>query len=402
MSNLSSKFTQLAEKIRSKAAARVVTKSIDTTTVGGLTVAQVRSGVTKADVGLGSVPNLPLAAPGSSVEGLVTPALASAELASYLPVGNPGEIAIGNGSNFSSLPPLAKLSVVSSTAELTAAQSATESFEDVFLYWRRFSHRAGYPQPGVPSELNDWTYDVANDVIRCTVNSVSHIGFVSPDKYNDYEFEVEVSSTDGDDDVIGIVLAFVEEGGVEQTLTAFRVLSSATSNTFQVHYNYGITGGRGIAGNKLGQETNPHANPNGNGWSGKKSRIRAIRTGDIIKVSSTLLDSTEYVQSSEIVIDLNSSPDFAKFKGAVGIGYMCQSQRYSSWKTFQRPGARNAIVDLRNYQTRIWTGTGWAIQSAAAYQQLLKPGRFYFNELSGKLYYCKGNKDVLLLGQRGV
>src|SRR5690606_9074170 len=109
------------------------------------------------------------------------------------------------------------------TQEINDAKNRTVSFKDVFNSWKRFSHQNNTRQPAKPEELTNWSYDEVTDTIRSTVNSSSLIGLVSRTKYSDWDLEVYLSSTNGDDDTVGIVLAFAtDEVGTEHTLTALR------------------------------------------------------------------------------------------------------------------------------------------------------------------------------------
>lgn len=406
MSNIQDTLLNYVEVVKTKAPTRHVSFAQRAETLVGLDLAQIVAGVTKTHIGLSAVLNYDVStveqARAGHAASYLTPARTTTALVGYFPTGEEGQVLYGNGSVFEADRPLRRLAVVVDDDELLAAQNATESFETVFTYWKRFSHRSGYPQPGIEAELDAWTYDSSSDTISCALNTVSHVGFVSPDQHHDYVFEVEVSSVDRDDDFIGIVLAFTVENGIEHTLTAYRSFNGSAGSHLTVTYDLGVSGGSMLAQKILGPEPNPYYNGGGgDGWSGKKVRIKAERTGDVISVVSTQPDATVYEIAQEIVIDLTTLPTLEKFRGGTQIGYMCQSQRYSTWSVLQRPGARSTIVDLRTYTTHQWSGSGWVVQASDAYQQYLKAGRFYFNELSGKLYYCMGNKDVVLFGRRG-
>ena len=78
----------------------------------------------------------------------------------------------------------------------------------IFNSWYRFSHNSSGNFPAASSELNGWSYNADTDVINCTINSTTYIGFVSSDKYEYYRHEAILSSSSTDDDMIAVVLAF--------------------------------------------------------------------------------------------------------------------------------------------------------------------------------------------------
>ena len=116
------------------------------------------------------------------------------------------------------------------------------SFEEVFNSWYRLSHSPDFPRqyPAIPEETEKWEYDEETDSIRNTTNSGSMVAMMSPEDntVGDYDFETVVSSTSGDDDWIGVIIALVERDGIEHTLS---VLASATTTHTQhltIGYNH--------------------------------------------------------------------------------------------------------------------------------------------------------------------
>lgn len=406
LTNLRNKLLELTELVKAKAASRTVPFADDVDTVGGLTATQVRTGTTKAHVGLANLRNLPVATNAQMLDPndngcLVTPQLYHYFMSQYLPLAPAGQVYMGVGNKQVPYPPLTRMAIVQDGKEFLDAQSTEESFADVFNSWYRFSHRSGYDQPAIPDELEAWSYDEVTDTIVSTLNTVSRIGFISPNGYDNYTFEVVVSSNNNDDDSIGVVIGFAVVDGVEYSLIAERVLNG-TGSTFRVYYNLTSDNSVLLGGNMLGEATNPQRNADGGtGWTGNTARIRVVRTGDTIVVSSTGLNETNYRTGYDITVDLTSLPELAKFRGPSPIGYTCQSQLWATWKTIQRPGSRLPIIDATTYTVTEWDGNAWVERDSTAYQNHLKPNLFYFNDVSGKLYYYRGDKNLVLFGQRG-
>lgn len=217
-----------------------------------------------------------------------------------------------------------------------------QNFEDIFNTWQRYSHLSN-SMNAVPSELTAWSYVAETDTLACAVNSTSHLGFVSPDEYSDYDFQVSLSSLDNDDDIIGVVIGFEVIGGVEYSLVAYRHLSDQWgSSSFAVAYNQGMYGSRIVASNNGGLDTNPYLNSaGGTGWSTVKLGIRVVRNGDTITVYTTKPNESTWQSDNKLVIDLTAAPDLQKFMGSSRIGFYSFSQNKASWSLMSVPWARN-------------------------------------------------------------
>lgn len=257
--------------------------------------------------------------------------------------------------------------IVTNDAELQQAFSTTENFEEVFNTWKRFSHRAEMPQPADINELNTW--ELVDGNIYNLTNSTTCIGFVSPESYTDYEFEVNVSSTANDDDYIGVIAGFAEVDGHQFTLSAFR--SGGSGRLWNIIYNFAQ--GTIVNNAPYPQLNRVNANftldfpdgvvdpnrpsaPSNNSYGSWRDvphgcRIKVIRTGDVITFKTTNWSRDGSVmpwnEDATHVLDLNFDPRFAKFKNASPIGYMCQSQASSTWKVISRPQSRKDILDAR-------------------------------------------------------
>ncbi len=212
------------------------------------------------------------------------------------------------------------------------------AFSTVFSSWYRFSHGSNGLFPSAPSELTTWTYNAATDSIRNTTNSSTFIGMVSNETVGDYEFDMKVSSTDSDDDWIGLVLGFYKDPitGKEYTLSALRGLNGGAVNkapTFSLVYNFGQTGSWVIS------SQGPVIDK---GWNtAGVARLRAVREGNMLSVYSYVLssiDATQPLQNS-YVLDLTSDPRLAVFLGETKYGYGALSQTASTWAPIKRPDA---------------------------------------------------------------
>ena len=391
---------------------RKVPLATDVDTVGGKTPAQVQAMVTKSSIGLGSVENLPaatLAQAQSSTEvaAVLTPASARQSAEKLLEIDNKirGNVLHGmtDGGGLRTGKLCYRLNVVSNATEMNSVMTAKESFQEVFNNWTRFSHNGTLTYPADPTELAVWQYDSANDKIICTKNSNTHIGFISAESYDDFEFEVEVSSTNGDDDRIGICIAFSQAGGRQYTLTAVRQFDGwgGASNSFHVTYNMLHVQSRVLAFNDAGLgPQNPYHNSLGTlktGWAGVGwVRIKVRRTGDLIEAWTTLPQSAEYLEDKKITINLASDPDLVKFRGPQRFGYVCQSQLNATWRSIQRPGERVPIIRADTLETYKWVNNAWQLQPAGTHRTLLQPRRLFTNQVTKKLFAVGDNLDVIV------
>jgi hypothetical protein len=309
---------------------------------------------------------------------------------------------------------LYKANIVTGSTELTNAKSTAIDFSKVFSTWYRFSHfdpsgtytdSTGAVITGAAlgeQEKLAWTYDSVNNKVVCTVNSQTYIGFISNEKYLSYTHEATLSSIDGDDDMIGVIIAFVKDNsGNEYTLSAVRtpnltnqthVAVQGTCYHWALAYNYDkpdqkLLGTIAVPGDTTG------------GWSSfpTGTRIRVIRNGDSITISTAAMNSTAILDSTKISINLTSDPLLAKFRGECAYGYSCLSQNASTFSDIYFAGGLQDIYDVSNNQVWVKSSSGtWSINTSKTISGEIGIGKFAFNETTGKLYYIKGENNIIL------
>ena len=229
------------------------------------------------------------------------------------------------------------------------------TFADVFNSWYRFSHSSSTTYPANASELNNWTYTASTDTIKCTINSVTYIGFVSTVPMGDFVFDAAVSSTDTDDDNIGLVIGFYKDPttGKEYTLSLIRTLSRDTpAMTYSIRLVYNFLQADQweieLAGAKMSY-----------GWSTVgECRIRAERVGSVYTLGMWGFNSVNGgAQDYSRVLDLDSDPRLAVFKGSTRYGYACHSQNSSSFRSIIRPDedGRNFYASEQALRTMLST-----------------------------------------------
>lgn len=314
--------------------------------------------------------------------------------------------------------------IVDNDQEAQVHLGAEESFENVFNSWRRISHLHNNPQPANVDELDTWDLNPETNNIELTVNSSTLVGFISPDAHDDYTFEVTFSSTNGDDDSIGVCLAFTVVDGTEHTIVAMRTPGGSQSHPSwggssrhkaklldvyaDIFYpnrvdlgstNGGLKWGDGI----VDDNRVTTGDIGGGGWRihPEGCRIRVTRKGDNFKVETTDLGSDVYLSSATVEFTLNDHPSLAKFKGPQRYGYVAYSQPRSTWVTHAKPAAQSRIIVLDGSSSYEWGGDDWV--AGISSQQLINEtpvGRFYFNQQTRKLYYKFPNGQLRRI--RGV
>lgn len=190
------------------------------------------------------------------------------------------------------------------------------SSENMFNTWNRFSH-SGSAQPANTSEMQDWAYDTVNDVISCTINSSTYIGFYSPESFENYAISAKLTSASADNDRMGIVIAVAIVDGKEYTLSAIR--NNESSDTWGIWYNYlQDDAWQVVNGNSLIAQ--------GSNWSNylDGTKIKVKKIDGKVEAYSTVNNGSEYIAKLEV--DLNSDDRLVKFIGNGYFGFACQSQ----------------------------------------------------------------------------
>lgn len=272
---------------------------------------------------------------------------------------------------------------VTSADELTYLMNSIPDQSAVFNDWYRFSHNSTGVFPGLPDELDTWSYDEATGLIHNNTNSTSFIGVVSSKTYSDYTLDVALSSNANDDDLIGLVLAFDRDAttGKEYTLTAVRS-PGGNQPLWGLCYNYNQASAGGSKDLVNGSATVKY----GNGADGALSvtdagyltntpevawsafagtRIYAQRVGDVITAKTSLLtDANTLLDSTLLTLDLSSDPVLARFMGASAYGFCASSQANSTWSVNRFTASADVIFNIITGQVYEKVGDAWEVSSA--------------------------------------
>ncbi|MBN2435910.1 MAG: hypothetical protein JXK07_11660 [Spirochaetes bacterium] len=284
---------------------------------------------------------------------------------------------------------------------------APPTMQNVFNSWARFDGNNYYENKdasGISANAAAW--ELLEDPYRVSMdlNVSPYNGFLSPQHLENYTFEATVTSSyTTDNDNIGLVIAFVRIDGVNYSLTAMRTKGGMHPKSgWGVVYNIGEGASHDNYGNggRIIEEKAVVSVPSGN-WSGDKTRIKIVRTGNIVKCYTTDWNDTEnYVAASEIVINLDSDLDLKKFKGAMPYGYVSFSQPYSTYEDINiQGGLDTSTMSLINWgeggTIEVWRydemQSQWIIDESSTLQDVYGYVREVVNPVTGARYLIKQN-----------
>lgn len=299
------------------------------------------------------------------------------------------------------LPPTEGL-IVETTAEYDAAVSATNTPptpQEIFDLWDRFDRYDFYPN-GVPpgGEATGWSF--TGGAIRSTTNSAGYTGFVSPQSFDYYTHEVTVSSTSGDDDLIGVVIAFAMVEGVPNALVAARTCLGVPPMWGIVHMAGPGFGTVLVDGGSLA-DTSAHQNAaGGGGWAAAGStRIRVKRTQNQIEVQCSQIGSNTIDPTTTLTYTIDPASPFA---GAKPYGYTALSQPSSTFGSVEFTGGLDATVvyDARTMPVKVMvydfaTSTWERDWSRSIFRDFEYP-RNVSNPVTGKTFRLTGPRPYAI------
>lgn len=199
----------------------------------------------------------------------------------------------------------------------------------------RFSHNNTNNNMYDASEANAWYFDDSLESFIQPKNANTYNGFVTNDFYDYYRHTVEISSSDSDSDVNGIILGFMfDENNNPHTLSALIQRGSDFGSwNFAIYYNFYLP--RQIL---IASYTIPNSS---NGWSDKHITLYAVKNKNIVSVSVTdwnynntltnIDDAALIPFARTYSFDLSDYSWGHYFNGKVRYGYSNISQADSSF-----------------------------------------------------------------------
>ena len=303
--------------------------------------------------------------------------------------------------NVTPLPPIeAYISLTDTDLQATITNGYTPpSVQDIFNTWARYDGANYFANKSTAtgSALN-WQLLSNPSRISQPDNTAAVCGIISPDKLDNYTFEATLTSSNTDDDAIGLIAAFNRDNGTNQVLSVYRTQGGMSPGNGW-GFVYGDKGGNTWIINNI-SVGGVHKNATSGdkmGWNNRKTRVKIQRQGDIITAWCTNWnDVNNYQVTSKITLDLNSDPRLAQFKGKQSYGYLTYSQAATTYLDVTFKGGIDAskLFDATNnttweYINGQWVNTGVTIQDTLGYV------REVTNPDTGITYIIKANEILI-------
>lgn len=172
-------------------------------------------------------------------------------------------------------------------------------------------------------KTNRWTYDNTLGTFKCNVNDSEHLMFLSSNKYKHYTHEVTLTSDNGDNDVITIILAVNE---TDDTIYTLSLNVSMGLDTFTDNPNKlcVVLGYQTEYQNEICYDNT--FNPSATSWSGNSLRVRIQRNDNNFKIYRSDLNSNIINDNICMEFNLDEIGDGNLFEGISKYGYGCFSQ----------------------------------------------------------------------------
>lgn len=281
------------------------------------------------------------------------------------------------------------------------------TFLDIFNTWPRFCHDPGvWTDPADPADLEYWVYEAEYDRVRYNLHAHPRLnGLYSLEPLENYVHQATIVGNDDDSgswDSEGLVIAVNEDSsGKLHTLTVQKSVGQNFTNYLNVQNGVMTTNvaacGYAVVYDCLRpsewivQQSQITVPPKGSTARGYNDgalynlrlnpvgfTLKVERIGDTIRCLASSLNSTILDPSSELVIDLNSDPRLAQFKGRKPYGYCVFSQPGVSWVNVSMSGGLDAtkLYDMEmnvvwEYANGTWINTGRTIQEELGYPRTI-------------------------------
>ena len=177
-------------------------------------------------------------------------------------------------------------------------------------------------------------------IIVNSKNTVTYVGFVSPDSYNKFTIKTEIGSlTSTDDDALSIIIAFMRDvNGIEHHISVIR--GGRGVNTFNLVYDHNYSG---FGYPKVLLASGRALITTLSDWQGHTALIYAERDSDKIIVKTTEMDSEDFTATLTYTLPENKGDldeeDYRNIKYMLSnkcqIGFGLHSQGAAQFKLLE-------------------------------------------------------------------
>lgn len=296
--------------------------------------------------------------------------------------------------------------VYSTPEELNMVLSTLKpvTMETMFNEWPRymFSQNGAGQQfwinPATATgDARAWQWVAASKGVNMPLNSDYWSGTVSAKKYDHFDFEITVRSTDADDDWNAIVIAHNWDGIINRLLMV--TVSSANNAASDLPYGTNLVVYQGGAVN-LGLRPNLSDPRPGGGWSGKYRKMGVYRRGDDVTVKISPWNQTVFSEALTITFNLNDDVSFEVFKGPQAYGYSNCSQASTVFSDVYFDGGERmeSVVDVLSGTVYTYNQlSGWVIVPGLTPHQIYGAPRILIDSESGSRYRLNTDGSVTTL-----
>ncbi len=242
-----------------------------------------------------------------------------------------------------------------------------------------------------------WSFKNSPDRLYNAANGSDYNGFISGIRFKNYNIQATISSTDTDDDAIGIIIAaFVDSSNVIHTLSALRTQGGfpPPSMGWGLVYRQNNTVITTISNMSIGGVNTNGSQGDRLGWNGRRTMVSVVRADNTITAYTSTWGTSGTTlalePTSKIEIDLsNPANGLTAFMGEQYYGYGTISQLGATFSdiTFSTPNAESDpayIYDLLNNSVynKMAAGGYVLVNGMSAYSTIGFPKRLKNTESS--------------------
>tara|TARA_B100000700_G_scaffold101966_1_gene115001 strand:+ start:51216 stop:53894 length:2679 start_codon:yes stop_codon:yes gene_type:complete len=217
------------------------------------------------------------------------------------------------------------------------------SVKGIFNTWPRTDGPNYYATAGDASgEGDDWYFDDSIGSFVMPTNTASPNSILSPNELESYGLNAVLTSSDNDDDTIGLVVGAKVVDGIPHLLVVGRSQGGQVPRSgFGLIYYDGVNAPVVIQDWGEGDTSGS--------WEGKSSRVSVRRSGDSLIVDCERFGGGSFQTNN---FNFNDDSRTAKFAGSSRYGYYTHSQASSTFKGIIQPMADGRVYSVET--NKIW------------------------------------------------
>lgn len=313
------------------------------------------------------------------------------------------------------------VSVVQNDADETTVRAIENNLREDYENYLPWSGQGDNYLYNDMTVLDQWGWNATDGGILLDTNTVNgNAMLTATDFLTDYTFEVEIGSTHASANGAGVLAAVVNVGNRPFAISVVRTPGELTKlantptgfayklKTVALHIGQFDSVDLGSRNGDLLWTDNDLPNDSrdpatftaaGNGWdTSGKVRIRVTRAANILTIDVTNFNSTSYVSSEQVVIDLTANALLAPFVNRPSAwGLISVRQPQVTFKVLNRPRRYRDYVRVSvpgdNDKQRLYryVGNAWVMSYLGLNNPNVRPNRLYYSDWNGVLYQSQRN-----------